>query len=57
VTQEEDRLRAGVAGTADLVRAALRLNEARTAHLDTRAAVLAARVALAAATGTVTALR
>lgn len=57
VVQEEDRLRAGVAGTADLVRAAFRLNEARTADLDTRAAVLMARVALSAATGVVTELR
>jgi len=57
VAQEEDRLRAGVAGTADLVRAASRLNEARTADLDMRAAVLMARVALAAATGSTTALR
>jgi outer membrane protein TolC len=56
VAQEEDRLKAGVAGTADLVRAAMRLNEARTADLDTRAAVLMARVALAAAMGAVTEL-
>lgn len=56
VAQEEDRLQAGVAGTADLVRAALRLNEARTADLDVRAAVLMARVALASAMGSVTEL-
>jgi outer membrane protein len=57
VAQEEDRLRAGVAGTADLVRAALRLNQARTSQLETQAAVLMARVALSAATGSVTDLR
>ena len=57
VQQEGDRLLAGVAGTADLVRAALRLNEARTADLEARAAVLMAQVALSAATGTVTELR
>lgn len=52
--QEEERLRAGVVGTADVVRAAIRLNEARTAHLDAHAAVSAARIALAAAMGRVT---
>lgn len=57
VAQEEERLRAGVSGTADLVRAALRLSEARTADMDTRASVLLARVALASATGSVTELR
>lgn len=56
VAQEEERLQAGVVGTADLVRAALRLNEARTADLNTRAAVLLARVALASAMGSVTEL-
>lgn len=57
VDQEEERVRAGVSGTADLVRAAQRLNEARTARLDALAAVLLARVGLAAATGTVRELR
>ncbi len=57
VDQEEDRVRAGVSGTADVVRAAMRLNEARTARLDVLAALHAARVALAAATGTVAELR
>jgi outer membrane protein len=52
--QEEERLRAGVAGTADVVRAALRLNEARTAHLDALTGVYNARIALAAAMGRVT---
>lgn len=53
VTQEEERVRAGVAGTGDLVRAAMRLNEARTARLDALAAVHSARVELAHAMGTV----
>jgi outer membrane protein TolC len=52
--QEEERLRAGVTGTAEVVRAALRLNEARTAHLDALTSVYAARIALAAAMGQVT---
>ncbi|MCA9738070.1 MAG: TolC family protein [Gemmatimonadota bacterium] len=56
VEQEEERVRAGVAGTADVVRAALRLGEARTALLDVLQAQQAARIALAAATGTVTEL-
>lgn len=53
VSQEEERLRAGVAGTTDVVRAAQRLNEARTAHLNVLASVQTARIALATATGTV----
>jgi len=56
-SQEEERLRAGVVGTADVVRAAQRLNEARTARLNALASVQGARVALAAATGNVTELR
>jgi outer membrane protein TolC len=53
VTQEEERFRAGVAGTGDLVRAAMRLNEARTARLDALASVHSSRVQLADAMGTV----
>jgi outer membrane protein TolC len=53
VSQEEERVRAGVAGTGDLVRAAMRLNEARTARLDALAAVHSSRVELATAMGTV----
>jgi outer membrane protein len=56
VDQEEERVRAGVSGNADVVRAAMRLNEARTARLDVLTALHAARVALAAAMGTVTQL-
>jgi len=53
VDQEEERVRAGVSGNADVVRAAMRLNEARTARLDVLTALQSARVALAAAMGTV----
>ena len=53
VDQEEERVRAGVAGTADVVRAAMRLNEARTALLDTQTAVLTSRIALAEAMGAI----
>jgi outer membrane protein len=56
VSQEEERLRAGVAGTGDVVRAAVRLNEARTAHVRALSAVQAFRVSLAAAMGTVSSL-
>jgi outer membrane protein TolC len=56
VSQEEERVRAGVVGTADVVRAALRLNAARTAHLDALAGVQTSRVLLAAARGTVSRL-
>jgi outer membrane protein TolC len=53
VEQENERVAAGVAGTADAVRAAMRLNEARTARLEALSAVQESRIALAAATGTV----
>jgi len=53
VSQEEERLRAGVAGTGDVVRAAMRLNEARTARLNALSAVQTSRVGLASAMGTV----
>jgi outer membrane protein TolC len=53
VEQENERVRAGVAGTADAVRAAMRLNEARTALLDALSALQESRIGLAAATGTV----
>jgi len=54
VEQEEERLRAGVAGTGDVVRAALRLIEARTGRLDAVSGLRNAQLALAAAMGTVT---
>lgn len=56
VSQEEERLRAGVVGTADVVRAAMRLNAARTAHIDALAAVQTSRIQLAAARGIVSGL-
>lgn len=56
VAQEEERVRAGVAGTGDVVRAALRLVDARTARVDALAALKTSEVALAAALGTVTEL-
>ncbi len=49
--QARERFQAGVAGNADVVSAALRLNEARTAEVDARAAYESARVTLAAASG------
>jgi outer membrane protein len=56
VAQEEERVRAGVAGTGDVVRAALRLVDARTARVDALTALKTSEVALAAALGTVTEL-
>lgn len=53
VSQEEDRAQAGVAGVGDLVRAAMRLNEARTGRLEALSALYGSRVALAAAMGEV----
>jgi outer membrane protein len=49
--QARERFRAGVAGSADVVTASIRLNEARTATVDARAALGAARVTLAIADG------
>jgi len=54
VAQEEERVRAGVAGTGDVVRAALRLVDARTARVDALSALKASELALATALGTVT---
>ncbi|HEX6558329.1 MAG TPA: TolC family protein, partial [Longimicrobiales bacterium] len=51
-----DRYQSGVAGSADVVTASLRLNEARTAYSDALVAYQTARVALAAAEGNVTEL-
>lgn len=53
VDQEEERVRAGVAGTADVIRAAVLLNGARTGMLDALTAVQTSRLALAEATGTI----
>jgi outer membrane protein TolC len=51
-----DRFQSGVAGSADVVTASLRLNDARTAYSDALVAYQTARVALAAAQGNVTEL-
>ncbi len=53
LAQEQERVAAGVAGTADVVEAALRLNDARTARLDALLAAREARLDLAAVTGRV----
>lgn len=53
VSQARQRLDAGVAGTADVANASMRLNEARTAAADARASLESARVSLAIAEGTV----
>lgn len=54
--QAQDRFRAGVAGNADVVTASLGLNNARNLEIDALASYQAARVALARAEGTATAL-
>ena len=54
LAQARERFQAGVAGSADVITASLRLNEARTAAVDARAAWEMARVSLAAARGAVT---
>lgn len=57
VSQAGERFRAGVAGNADVITASLSLNAARTQLIDALTAYDVARVALARAQGTVTALR
>jgi outer membrane protein TolC len=54
--QAQDRFRAGVAGNADVVTASIGLNAARNLLIDALAAYQTARVALARAEGTTTAL-
>jgi outer membrane protein TolC len=51
VAEARDRFRAGVAGSADVVTASIRLTDARTAYVDALAAEEAARVQLAVAEG------
>ena len=55
-SQAQDRFRAGVAGNADVVTAALSLNAARNQVIDALTAYQAARVGLARAEGTATQL-
>ncbi|HET6680468.1 MAG TPA: TolC family protein [Gemmatimonadaceae bacterium] len=54
VSQARDRFTAGVSGNADIASALLSLNQARTALINVLAAAQEARVALAAASGTIT---
>lgn len=57
VSQARDRFRAGVAGNADVVTAALQLNAARSQYVDVLTSLQTARVTLAHAEGAVTQLR
>jgi outer membrane protein len=57
VAQARERFRAGVAGNADVVTAALTLNAARSQYVDVMTALQQARVSLARAEGAVTQLR
>ncbi len=56
VTQARERFVAGVAGNLDVIQASSNLNTARSQQIEALAAYQAARVALAHAEGTVTAL-
>ncbi len=56
LSQARDRFRAGVAGNADVITAALSLNAARTARVDALTAYQSARVSLARAQGALTEL-
>jgi outer membrane protein len=57
VAQARERFRAGVAGDADVVTAALTLNAARSQYVDVLTSLQVARVSLARAEGAVTQLR
>ena len=56
VAQAQERFRAGVAGNADVITASLSLNSARTQAVDALSSYQSAKVALARAIGSVTAL-
>jgi outer membrane protein len=56
VSQAQERFRAGVAGNADVITASLSLNSARTQAVDALSGYQSAKVALARAVGSVTAL-
>ncbi len=56
VAQAQERFRAGVAGNADVITASLALNSARTQAVDALSSYQGAKVALARAVGSVTAL-
>ena len=57
VEQARERFRAGVAGNADVVTAALTLNAARSQYVDVLTALQQVRVSLARAEGAITQLR
>ncbi len=57
LAQARDRFRAGVAGNADVISASLLLNQSRTLAIDAQTNYQAARIGLARAEGSVTALR
>jgi len=57
VDQARQRFRAGVAGNADVVNAALTLNAARSQYVDVLTSLQVARVSLAHAEGAITQLR
>ena len=57
VAQARERFRAGVAGNADVVTAAVTLNAARSQYVDVLSALQQARVSLARSEGAVTQLR
>ena len=57
VAQARERFRAGVAGNADVVNAALTLNAARSQYVDVLTSLQQARVSVARAEGAVTQLR
>jgi len=57
LAEARERYEAGVSGTADVITASLRLSDARTAYANALGAYAGARVALAAAQGTVMDLR
>jgi len=56
VAQAQERFRAGVSGNADVITASLSLNSARTQAVDALSSYQSAKVALARAVGSVTAL-
>jgi outer membrane protein TolC len=56
LAQAQDRFRAGVAGNADVITAALQVNDSRTQLVDALTAYQSGRVALAKAQGSITTL-
>ena len=56
LTEAQDRFRAGVAGNADVITAALKVNDSRTNVVNALTSYQSARVSLASAQGSVTTL-